>query len=239
MNMVSVIVPTLNEAGTIGSLLKALNGQIVDVPFEVIVVDGGSIDGTFDIVAHYPSVRFIQTVAGVSLQRNAGAAAASGDLLVFLDADTSPSRYFLKNVANAYRTRSFAVACPWFFPSTWRPDIQVIYAIFNVMFFMSQLRFHTGAGVCIVTPKDMFTRVGGFDSALHLGEDVRYLQMASEHGRHRHLLTPLYTSPRRFENEGVLKTLLFYIRISPALLSQHQEKLTTVKYLPVRKDEIY
>jgi glycosyltransferase involved in cell wall biosynthesis len=236
MKLVSVIIPTLNEAGTIGNLLDILEDQTFQGESEVIVVDGGSTDGTVKIVSAREAVRLIETSPGVSAQRNAGAAIASGDFLIFLDADTSPEPNFLRRIVASYQNKTFAVACPWFVPSTWRPDIQLIYLVFNCLFWLSQLRYHTGAGVCIVTPKETFAKVGGFEDTLHLGEDVRYLQSASEFGPHRHLLLPLKTSPRRFEREGVLKTLLFYVRISKALLCCNQENLKALSYPPIRSE---
>ncbi|MEA2431311.1 MAG: uncharacterized protein QOI19_1784, partial [Thermoleophilaceae bacterium] len=85
--LVSVVVPTLDEATTLpGTLdhLAALDGRV-----EVIVVDGGSSDGTPEIAAQHPSAPVVLRVGGGRAQQvNAGAAAARGDPIVFLHADT-------------------------------------------------------------------------------------------------------------------------------------------------------
>ena len=85
--LVSVVVPTLDEAATLpGTLdhLAALDGR-----FEVIVVDGGSNDGTPEIAAEHPSAPIVLRVGGGrARQMNTGAAAAHGDTIVFLHADT-------------------------------------------------------------------------------------------------------------------------------------------------------
>ena len=88
----SVVIPALNAAETIGTQLDALARQDVGVAWEVIVVDNGSSDGTLDVCRSYagrlPVLRTIScAVPGTSAARNAGAAASSGDLLLFCDAD--------------------------------------------------------------------------------------------------------------------------------------------------------
>jgi rSAM/selenodomain-associated transferase 2 len=82
--MISVIIPTLNEASNLPGVLAALDGDGVER--EIIVVDGGSTDGTWDI-ARRQGVRVIETVPGRGNQLRAGAEAATGDVLWFLHAD--------------------------------------------------------------------------------------------------------------------------------------------------------
>jgi glycosyltransferase involved in cell wall biosynthesis len=235
MTSVTVIIPTLNEEVTIGPLLSRLRHQDFSGSLEVIVVDGGSTDTTRDIVTPFAEFGLITRSRGVSVQRNAGAIVATGDLLIFLDADTQPSNSFVRKIVNDYDRAPFAAACPWFVPATRRPDIHAIYWFLNCLFFASQVRFHTGAGVCIATPRRVFETIGGFDKSLHLGEDVNYLQRAAKVGVHRHLLLPLLTSARRFETQGVFQTALLYARISPALLAGDRKRLQGFEYPPVRK----
>ena len=84
--MVSIIIPTLNEADVIDSSLSKLLNHIGD--FEVIVVDGGSFDNTVDIIRRFPQVRLTISRKGRGIQMNEGARLASGDVLLFLHADT-------------------------------------------------------------------------------------------------------------------------------------------------------
>ncbi|MDP6124944.1 MAG: glycosyltransferase, partial [Candidatus Latescibacteria bacterium] len=85
MERITVIIPTLNEAETIGSMLSSLSQQVV----EVIVVDGGSGDSIREIANKFPEVTLITSQPGRAMQMNAGAEAASGDVLLFLHADTA------------------------------------------------------------------------------------------------------------------------------------------------------
>src|SRR3954447_15734888 len=89
---VSVVIPALNAAGTIGTQLEALAQQDADVEWEVIVVDNGSSDTTLEVCRSYesrlPALRTLTCARpGTSAARNTGAAASSADLLLFCDAD--------------------------------------------------------------------------------------------------------------------------------------------------------
>src|SRR3954463_15398417 len=83
---VSVIIPTLNEARALPRTLALLATQ--DGAWELIVADGGSVDGTCAIVEAEPRARLVQSAQGRAVQMNAGAAVARGDWLLFLHADT-------------------------------------------------------------------------------------------------------------------------------------------------------
>jgi rSAM/selenodomain-associated transferase 2 len=85
--LVSVIVPVLDEAAELPALLDHL--RALEGPFEVIVADGGSRDGTAELAAAHPLAPIVvRGSRGRAVQMNAGAAAAAGELLVFLHADT-------------------------------------------------------------------------------------------------------------------------------------------------------
>ena len=84
--MISIIIPVLNEAGTIGGCLSRLAGE--RVPHETLVVDGGSTDGTLDVVNSFPGVTQLCSPKGRGVQMNTGAGAARGETLLFLHADT-------------------------------------------------------------------------------------------------------------------------------------------------------
>jgi glycosyltransferase involved in cell wall biosynthesis len=84
--MISVIIPTLNEAQNIEACLERLGEH--PQPIEVIVADGGYRDHTLSLVNQYPRVIPVLSRRGRRRQMNAGADKASGDILLFLHADT-------------------------------------------------------------------------------------------------------------------------------------------------------
>ena len=99
---VSVIVPTFNSEATIGSCLDALMDQESGGEYEVIVVDDGSIDDTAGVVSGYDVKLLKQEHAGPAGARNLGAKNASGDILLFTDADCTPERDWIKKMCTPF-----------------------------------------------------------------------------------------------------------------------------------------
>jgi glycosyltransferase involved in cell wall biosynthesis len=92
---ISVIIPALNEAPGLEAFLRKLLQQ--PGSFEVIVTDGGSIDGTRGVVEHFPGAKFVRSGRGRGRQMNEGARRARGEILLFLHADTTlPANALLK-----------------------------------------------------------------------------------------------------------------------------------------------
>ena len=215
---ISVVIPTLNEAGRIEKLLDALCNQ-TSKPHEIWLCDGNSSDATREIAAKFSNVQILNCERGTSRQRNAGALAALGELLVFFDADDFPSPQFLEKIAQSYRRWPFAVACPWFVARDAGFWVRAAYFGFNLAFFAGQSWLRTGSGVCLICPREKFLNCGGFDETMHLGEDVRLIRaLCPKFGWHRHLLVPLETSGRRFQNVGGARLMGFYFLISPLIL---------------------
>lgn len=233
---ISVVIPTLREESRIGILLAALSAQELPIEYsnseftpEILVVDGDSEDGTQEIVRTFPAAKLLLSERGTARQRNFGAQSARGELLIFMDADCVPDAHFLYRVARSYRRFPFAVACPWFVARE-NFAVRAIYFGFNLLFFAGQSWLRTGSGVCILAPRAVWQKCGGFDEKLHLGEDVHFIRRAARCGWHRHLMIPLQTSGRRFQQRGAWKLTLFYARISPLILLGRYEKLRDLPY---------
>ncbi len=105
-SLISVIIPTLNEAARLPALLAALAGETE--PHEIIVVDGGSTDGTADI-AGTNGARVIEAPRGRGAQLRAGAAIAGGGVLFFLHADTRLPTGALAAISRAIAARPAAI----------------------------------------------------------------------------------------------------------------------------------
>jgi rSAM/selenodomain-associated transferase 2 len=103
--MLSVVVPTLNAAATLPACLAA-----VDEADEIVVVDGGSADGT-ERIAEAAGARLVRSARGRGVQLRAGAAAAQGDWLLFLHADTLLSAQWRESVAVHVASAPDKAAC--------------------------------------------------------------------------------------------------------------------------------
>ncbi len=102
---VSIIIPVLNEAETLGDTLAMLPR---DRDLEVILVDGGSTDHTLAVAARFPHVQVIRTPRGRGRQMNTGVLASSGGLLVFLHGDTRLTAEHLRILRRVAADRAFA-----------------------------------------------------------------------------------------------------------------------------------
>jgi glycosyltransferase involved in cell wall biosynthesis len=94
IEMVTVVIPTLNEAGNIIGVINTVK-KVLKYPYEIIIVDGGSTDGTLDIVRHKQCKLIIEPRRGYGLALRLGMKQAKGNILVMVDGDGT---YELKHI---------------------------------------------------------------------------------------------------------------------------------------------
>jgi glycosyltransferase involved in cell wall biosynthesis len=95
---VSIVIPARDSAHTLGDTLRALNGQTGADALELIVVDNGSTDQTADVAHSWGATVLVETAPGPSAARNRGLRSARGDVVAHVDADTVPSRRWLRAI---------------------------------------------------------------------------------------------------------------------------------------------
>lgn len=205
----TIVIPTLNEEQYLPALLNSL--LQIQSPVEVIVVDGNSEDGTKSVVWQYQpqfigpsSLRYIQSPRGISLQRNIGAAEAHNDVLIFCDADlVIPSEQVYSALLQEFTSKQYTVAAPRLIPieSGWnlRMFYWTFYVVQRILLLFGRPYF---AGSCIITRKDTFNFLGGFDESIALGEDVDYSLRASKQGAYKFFTNPFPVSARRIIKYG-------------------------------------
>ncbi len=203
---ISIIIPTKNEEKLLPELLKSIKKQDFD-GYEVIVADAESTDKTREIAAEYGAGIVRGGMPGTG--RNNGARAATGEILVFLDADVILPKHFLKNLYNEMQERYIDVATCAIKPLS---DIQldrIIHKLIN-MTILANLRVDPKAfGFCIFITRRLFNRIGGFDETIKVAEDNDLVKRASEFRPLRYLNTTfIQVSVRRFEKEGRLSYMI-------------------------------
>jgi rSAM/selenodomain-associated transferase 2 len=198
---ISIIIPVRNEAENIGGLLNALQ-LYQDNGHELIVVDGASDDDTVQI-ARPLADKLIQTTAGRSCQMNAGAAEATGDILWFLHADSQVPGKSDELIINALTNEA----------STWgRFDVrlsghcQSLRMVEMMMNFRSRITGIATGDQAIFVSKDLFEKVGGFPDQ-SLMEDVEISKKLKKYQSPVTVGEKLVTSSRRWEENGVIKTI--------------------------------
>ena len=202
----SIVVPVLDEAAGIAAALAAL-APCRQRGAEVIVADGGSSDGTAALARPHAD-RVIAAPRGRAAQMNAGAAAATGDVLLFLHADTQlpddADRSILDGLAQSGRAWG-------------RFDVRidgggVLPAIAAMMNVRSRLTgIATGDQAMFVT-RDAFARAGGFP-AIALMEDIALSAALKRISPPLALRARVTTSGRRWQRNGTLRTVLLMWRL--------------------------
>jgi rSAM/selenodomain-associated transferase 2 len=204
---VSVIIPALNEAEAIAATVRSAHAAGAD---EVIVVDGGSRDGTPDTASQVADAVFF-SLPGRARQMNAGASKATGEILVFLHADTMLPEGSIASVREATDRNgvlggafSVRLGISPDAPPLRRAALRLISRMINVR---SRLfRAYTG-DQAIFLRRDVFEAIGAYPE-IPLMEDVELSRRLTKRGRTALLPTQVQTSARRWETHGILRTIL-------------------------------
>jgi rSAM/selenodomain-associated transferase 2 len=225
MTKLSIVMPVLDEAAEIEAALQAL------VPYrrrgvEVIVVDGGSSDSTPEL-ARPLADRVIAAPRGRSLQMNAGAAAAQGDVLLFLHADTQLPENADGLVLDGLARSGSAIHRTWGRFNVRFDGGGLLRVVAATMNLRSRLTGIATGDQALFVARAAFERVGGFP-AIALMEDVALSARLKRVSRPLCLSARVTTSARRWRKHGTLRTVLlmwrlrlrFFLGADPAKLAR-------------------
>lgn len=205
----TVVIPALNEAERLPSLLTLLAEQ-TSPPDAVVVADAGSTDATRELAAAAGAV--VVDGGKPAAGRNAGAAVATTELILFLDADDEPGPDWIELAVAEFVERELFSAAGQVEPL--ERDASNIFAceVVNLYLQLMQYVVPHAPGFCIMIRRDVHERIGGFDETVVLAEDHEYVQRASEVGKFRILRSaPMPTSMRRIEKEGLVELSFKYL----------------------------
>ncbi len=211
----------LNEAASIASTLVALRRGAPDA--EIVVVDGGSIDSSVAI-AQPLCETLIGASRGRAHQMNAGARASHGDALVFVHADTLVPSSFAADIASALSDPAVVGG---------RFDVRLdsaalAYRIIGAMISIRSRISRTATGdQAIFVRREVFDRLGGFPN-LELCEDLEFARRLKRAGRVACLRARVTTSARRWNRDGVIRTIvrmwliraMYLMGVAPARLKR-------------------
>jgi glycosyltransferase involved in cell wall biosynthesis len=209
---ISVIIPALNEEHYILGTLKALQKQSFK-DFEVIVADGGSKDKTREIAKKYAKV-IIERKKGMGAGRNAGAKVAKGEIIVFLDADTFPSKDLLKTYSSAFDSEIIAATGPILPLEKVSKRVGWGYEIVSVFFVKLTIMMGQPSivGSNFAVKRKIFDKVGGFDEKLLTYEDWDLSSKLKKFGKIAYCDdAKVKTSARRVLAWGVSGYFLYHV----------------------------
>lgn len=216
---ISIIIPALNEAPTIARVIStAQNAKNV----EIIVADGGSSDGTPEI-AKSLDLRVIFSTMGRATQMNAGAAAATGDILLFLHADTLLPEGFDTWVRQALAKAGTVGGAFELKIDAPLPSLRLVEKGVNWRSRFLQMPYGDQA---IFLKTATFNEMGGFRD-LPVMEDFEFVRRLKKQGRIEIVPQAVLTSARRWQQLGVLKTtainqiliIAYFLGVSPDRLA--------------------
>ena len=171
--MISVIVPVRNGMPHLEEQLRALDAQQCEEPWEIIVSDNGSTDGSLEFsrdgASTRPSVHVgdASGLAGASAARNAGVEVAQGDLLAFCDADDVVLAGWLSAFVEALQNADLVAGRFDFWSLNLIPPAPPVRAATRQLGFLP-----AGLGANLAIRREPFEEVGGFDEAFVPGEDI-------------------------------------------------------------------
>ena len=206
---ISIVIPAHNEEDYLGRTLDALN-RLEYPQFEIVVVANGCTDRTADVAQGkcHRLVTLSQKNLGVA--RNLGARMATGQLLVFLDADTVLEPDALRVIAEEFSERDAGGTLRGK-PDSGRLAYRLIYWLKN---FIHRFVSHNGSSGVIICWKKHFTRVGGFDERLELRENSELIRRLKQFGGYKFINTSTATtSMRRYERRGVKHIAWLWIKL--------------------------
>lgn len=217
--MIGVVIPTLNEAQTLPALLDDLRELATVLALDVVVVDGGSSDGTRARAAA-GGARVLEAPLGRARQLNRGAMVARGEWLLLLHADCRLGAAARTALLSALEPSAgvqaavfrFAIDLPWF----WKHFIELGQRVREELWGLP----YGDQGLLV--RRELFEAVGGY-ADIPVMEDVAIIRRLRQQTAIRRLPATLLTSGRRYLREGIVRTwlrhtaliTLYYAGVSP------------------------
>jgi glycosyltransferase involved in cell wall biosynthesis len=198
--MLSFVIPAYNEEALLGRTLAALGAAAPagGVPFEVVVADDASTDHTAAIAREHGARVVAVQHRQIAATRNAGARAASGDWLVFVDADTVVTPEAVRAAVSALRAGAAGGGCALRFDGRLPLYARLPVAAVNPLYRLLGL----ASGCFLFCTRAAFEAAGGFDERLYGAEEAALSRALRRHGRFVVLREGVTTSGRKLRTHG-------------------------------------
>jgi glycosyltransferase involved in cell wall biosynthesis len=238
----SIIIPTLNEEKLLPELLKQLTSSGIKskYDFEFIISDGGSTDKTIEMALPFADTIKIYRGSGkqnIAMGRNEGAKLASGEILVFINADIlfHDINEFFRYVEKHFTDEYIALTCfVKIFPEEETTPDKLFHVVYNNFFMLlNNIGGGMGRGECQIVRKEAFQKVGGYNEEMAAGEDLDLFRRLKQLGK---ILFSnkiwIYESPRRYRKYGYSYITFSWIRNGLSVLFTN--KSVSKEWEPIR-----
>lgn len=209
--LLTIVIPSKNEEGYIGTTLKLLCGQHIGRT-PIIIADANSTDGTRRIVSEFKDRLNVKAIDGglPSYGRNAGASLALTKYVLFIDADCQlREKSIIANCLNLMESKGADIATAKVTADGFLS--KVLYRMNNVVMALSKLDKPFAVGTFMMVRKSEFDRIGGFDeSALHCEDYV--LSRQFDRKKFHIVNSMVVADDRRFRKTGHVKYVLYVLK---------------------------
>ncbi|MBD2136496.1 TIGR04283 family arsenosugar biosynthesis glycosyltransferase [Anabaena sp. FACHB-1237] len=223
--MISIIIPTLNEAENIATIVKVINHSNSTNTMEMIIVDGGSQDDTVKIAESLNiklPLKVINSAPGRAMQMNNGAIIAQGEILLFLHADTLLPNNFAEMILSCMQKSGIVAGAFTLKIDSNNWGLRLVEWGVKWRSLFLQLPYGDQA---IFMKKDTFNQVGKFPE-LPIMEDFEIIKRLKKMGKIAIISDPVITSSRRWLKKGIFHTTIlnqiiiiaYVLGISPATI---------------------
>jgi GT2 family glycosyltransferase len=229
---ISIIIPAFNEERLLGDTLAEVRASLGAFTTrgwetEIIVCDNNSTDRTAEVARAAGAKVVFESVNQIARARNCGAAAASGEWFLFIDADSHPSRSLMHDVAEAISSGRYVAGGSTLRMVTHNTFARILSGLWNQLSRFRQLM----AGSFIFVSAEAFRAVGGFSNELFAGEELdlslRLKAYGKRHGRQLVILNrhPMITSGRKLDLYSHRELVRFMVRalLSPRRVMRSRE----------------
>ena len=215
----SIIIPAYNESKYLPETLKMIQQAMETIPLEgeIIVTDNNSTDDTAELAQQNGAKVVFEPVNQISRARNAGARAASGKYLVFVDADTHISPQVLQTALDYLQSGR---CCGGGAVVTFDHEINPAQAGALAVWIWVSTRFKLGSGCFLYCTREDFESVGGFSEAVYASEEIWFSRsikrLKSNKGKAFEIITeyPVISSGRKFEWFSMWQQTLLFIMLA-------------------------
>ncbi|MDZ4688943.1 MAG: glycosyltransferase [Planctomycetaceae bacterium] len=206
--MISFVIPAYNEELLLGRTLDAVNDAArgLELPFEVVVADDASTDRTATVAREHGARVIPVSHRQIAATRNAGAKAANGEMLIFVDADTVVTAAVVRAAVAAMQAGAVGGGCAIGFDGRVPLYARLLLGIALPLYRLAGL----ASGCFLFCTRAAFDAVGGFDETLFGAEEVVLSRALGRHGRFVVLSESVTTSGRKlrtFSAREILGTL--------------------------------
>jgi glycosyltransferase involved in cell wall biosynthesis len=212
VRQVSFVIPCWNEEALLGRTLDGLfaAARQMGMPFEVIVADDASSDRTAEIARRWGAVVISTERRQIAGTRNAGARAARGDLLMFVDADTLVTPEVLRAAVQAVQRGAVGGGCAVQFDKPIPLYARLLVPILNRLCRAAGL----AAGCFLFCTRQAFQAVGGFDEGLYASEECSLSWALKRQGRFVLVRETVLTSSRKLRTYSGWENLKALLRLA-------------------------